>query len=91
MESTGKKRCGFTVKVCETDKILASEILAGEAQVQGLGFVVVAGFELGEWERGKEVVDTGSKGGRLMPKFWCTEKLQHGRNGSRYPGLLLRI
>lgn len=46
---------------------------------------MVAGCKFGERERGEEVADTGSKGGALMPKFWCTEKLQHGRNGSRIP------
>ena len=49
MESTGKKRCAFTDQVSEADQILASKNVAREGQVQGLGFVVVARFEFGEW------------------------------------------
>ena len=59
MESTGEKRCGVARQVCETDQILAAEGVAGEAEVQGLGFAMVAGFEPGEWQ-GEEVVRIGS-------------------------------
>ena len=62
MESTGKKRCGFTVQVFEADQILASKNVARETQVQGLGFVVVAGFESGEWEW-EEIDNVGSAHG----------------------------
>ena len=50
MESTGKKHCGFTDQVSEADQILASKNVAREGQVQGLGLVVVTGFEFGEWQ-----------------------------------------
>ena len=59
MESTGKKRCGFTVQVSEADQILASKDVAREGQVQGLGFAVVVRFESGEWEW-EEVDNVGS-------------------------------
>ena len=58
MESTGKKRCDLTVQVSEADQILASKNVAPEGPVQGLGFVMVAGFESGEW-KWEEVDDVG--------------------------------
>lgn len=71
MESAGKRRGDFTIEVSATDQILPSEDLAREAEVQGLGFVVVAGFEPGGW-KGEEVAGAGSMGRAIRTGFWCT-------------------
>ena len=66
----GKKRSQFAVQVGATKQILAPEDVAGEAEVQGLGFVVVTGSESGRWRRrrrqGEEI---GSIDGSVLSSY----------------------